>query len=1011
MNHDEPGSPSSRNEDAERVAPAKRPGNLLVTIPVRDEVKAPMSEMGRRSALKLMAASALLAAGAPGCNRKPYRKIVSMVDLAEYQRPGVPLYYASTWTQGQVPYGIMVKTVDGRPIKVEGLPDHPLNRGTTNSQMQAAALSLYDPARLQHPVQDGKQAEWDKLDQQIIEALSSAQSALLVTPASLGPSERAMVGRFLEACPAARHLVWESCHDQTRRDAWKAVYGTDAEVRPRLSKARIVLSLDADFLGTDGATLETTREFSETRRLASGDIKSAQLSRLYVAESAMTTTGSNADHRLVLRPSGMAALAAALRDAVGGDSSKLSEFAAEHHLDEKLLKALADDLKTHSKQSVVVAGSHLPPAVHAQVCLLNDVLEAAGNTLEWNATPANLPVNDLASLRAAMDAEGGIDVLIFLGGNPGHDWQPEFFDELLSKSKLVVGHGLYPNETLAKCTIALPSTHNLESWNDRAPFSGFTSLCQPLIAPIYEARQEAESLLRWTQGLAPGDADLQASEDWHQYLQTRWKQEVLAKDEDATQAWEEALRTGFVGEVAADPFPELNRAAAEELASQAVPTDSEYELVILPHHSVFDGRFAANAWLEELPDPVSKLVWGNAASLSPATARKLGVAESDRVTLGWQDAAGQAQNLELPVLVQPGVAEGVVVTTLGHGRTHAGDVGTDVGVNVARLLAAAGDAGATRCLADIKLTPAVSKRGDRLVRTQNTFSMMDRPIVRHGTREEYDADPHFAAHRSHVPPLKQLDEPVDYSQGHKWAMAVDLNVCTGCSACVVACQAENNIPVVGQEECGRGRIMQWIRLDRYEEGPEDNPHVYQQPMLCQHCDNAPCESVCPVNATAHSPEGLNEQAYNRCVGTRYCANNCPYKVRNFNYFNYQDRSLTEDVQELVYNPQVTVRSRGVMEKCTFCVQRINEVKFDKQNKDQPIPDGAIQPACAQACPAQAIVFGDVNDPDSKISQRRDSSLVYHVLEELNVRPNVSYLARVTNPHPELSEKKTEGGHS
>jgi Fe-S-cluster-containing dehydrogenase component len=521
-------------------------------------------------------------------------------------------------------------------------------------------------------------------------------------------------------------------------------------------------------------------------------------------------------------------------------------------------------------------------------------------------------------------------------------------------------------------------------------------------------------LLLWTKALAEDQKALADCDDWHDYLKAQWQSTVLSSAEDAEKAWDDALRQGMVttAKDANAGQVELNRGAAEGLvAEQKSVTPGDYELLILPHDAIFDGRFASNAWLQELPDPVSKLVWENAASVGPATAERLGVKENDQIVLKVPSIGGGEEQITLPVLVQSGMADGVVVTTLGYGRTQAGHVATGQGVNMAPLLGRCG----TPLTPWLSVDVAVAVSGQRatgaarLVRTQKQFSMMDRPISLKGTRAEYRQDPAFVKQLKHVPPLEQLDPPYDYSQGHKWGMAIDQNACTGCSACVIACQAENNIPVVGKEECGRGREMQWIRIDRYEGGDAGNPDIDHQPMLCQQCDNAPCESVCPVNATSHSPEGLNDQTYNRCVGTRYCANNCPYKVRRFNFFAYQGRIVKESVQELVFNPQVTVRSRGVMEKCTFCIQRINEVKFRDQNQEKPLKDGAIQPACAQACPAQAIVFGDVNDPESKIAQRRASSLVYHVLEELNVRPNVAYLARVTNPHSDISAP-AEGGH-
>ena len=968
-------------------------------IPVREEATSPPSAdgMSRRAALKTLSAGALLAVAA-GCTRKPERRIVSLAEQPEYQKPGIPLHYASTWTEGMWPYGIMVKAVDGRPVKIEGLPDHPLNRGRSSAWMQASLLSLYDPERLRTPLVDGAEATWEAADEKVVEALRGASSVLVLTRSTVGPTERGLLTRFLRVARGVRHLVHEGACDPSVRDALREIHGTDGIPVPDLSRARIVLSLGCDFLGTDGESIGAARDFA-ARRVVHGDARAADLSRLYVAESAMTTTGSNADHRIPLKPTQLQAFAVALLDAVEGKTP------ADVPGDRGVFDALVSDLKANPGAAVVLAGERQLPAIHAAAALLNDALGAHGKTVGWNAEPPTLPVDPPGVIADALKEKP--DVVLLLGVNPVHDFPGGGFAELLAGAQLSVGHGLTRNETLAACDVALPSAHNLESWNDRTPLPGIDSLVQPLIAPLYGGRQEADSVLTWAKALAPDDAHWKFAADFHDLVKGRWGA-ILGSSEEA--AWEDALRRGLAGKARPVRHPALDKARAEEMA-RGVPAGVSgpgYELLLAPDPTLYDGRFAGNAWLQELPDPVSRLVWDNAAQVSPATAAKLGIADGDWVTL----KVG-AKTLEAPALVQPGTAPDTVVLPLGLGRTAGAGTGDGVGFNAASLI---GIGNHTFQAAGVQIG-ITGRASHKLVRTQTSFSQTDeynrdpRPIALSGTKTEYVADNAFVSKQVHVPDLnRQLHGEFDYTQAPKWEMAIDLSACIGCGACTIACQAENNIAVVGKDECGMGRDMAWIRIDRYEAGDPENPEVTQQPMLCQHCDNAPCENVCPVNATVHGPEGLNQQVYNRCVGTRYCANNCPYKVRRFNYYAYQKNAIEDANQELMYNPQVTVRMRGVMEKCTFCVQRINAAKFAASNAGEEVADGAVVPACQQACPANAIVFGNRNDEKSEIAARRASPLGYRVLEELNVRPNVTYLARVRNPAPGTEAASGEAAH-
>jgi Fe-S-cluster-containing dehydrogenase component/anaerobic selenocysteine-containing dehydrogenase len=951
----------------------------------------PDGAMSRRDALKYLAiAGAGLAFGAAGCERKPKRQIVSAASAPDYRRPGKALYYASTWTEGPYPYGLLVKTVDGRPVKVEGNPEHPVNRGASSAAMQAALQTLYDPDRLRGPRVRGAPSSWGEADRLAVAALRGAasrdrdaDSVVIITRATLGPSERALLCLFTWSCRSARHFIHETVHDGPRRAAWKKIYGRDGEALPRLDRARVVLSLDSDFLGSDGAVLENIRHFAE-RRAIDGPA-SNKSPRFYAVESTPTVTGANADHRLRLKPSAMLDLALALRAEIngGGGGSQFRDF----------IRAAAADLKAAAGETpstaLVVAGPHLPESVHAAVALINRDLSAPDNTLEWNDSPPALPVSDRAEAETVL--EKGVDVLIMAGVNPVYDWPG--FAPFMKKAKLTIGHGLRLDETLSECDMALPSSHNLESWNDAAPRDGIVSLCQPVIRPLFDSRQEADSFLAWARELAFDGGPVRDIKDWHEFISRSWKGRIIPlgdgdPERAAKSMWEKGLRAGGGFDAKAPPFPMLNIGAAEALANKR-PRSGEYEVVILPHPSVHDGRFANSGWLQEMPDPLSTLVWDNAAAISPTTAEKLGAAEGDLLEISVN-----GKSIAIPALVQPGAADGVAAVTLGHGLRAAGRICGGVGVNAAPLLGAE-DLAAPR----VAFSAVIKKAGGHaeLVRVQRETSMHGRPIVLEGTAAEYRADPSLIKHKRPKAGQADIYPPRDYSNGHKWVMAVDLNACVGCGACAVACEAENNSPIVGKDECANGRRMAWLRIDIYRDGGPDEQRVSFQPMLCQQCDDAPCENVCPVNATTHSEEGLNQMVYNRCVGTRYCSNNCPYKVRRFNFFDWQKRQIVDPVQELMFNPQVTVRSVGVMEKCTFCVQRIQEAKLRAKDRLASLADGEVRTACQQACPARAIHFGDANDPRADVAKSLASPRAFHVLEELNVKPNVTYLARMRNP--------------
>ena len=1112
---------SKRDDQNSRLAATRRGARPPAPQPqsaAQSEIRNPKSEIAggvsRRQMLKLLGASAALALGVPGCKRKPHREIVSRPEftglggqsgVANPQLPGQVYHYASTWTEGPYPYGMLVKTVDGRPVKIDGNPDHPINRGASSPAMQASILSLYDPDRLKGPLRRGKPVTWEQADAEILAALRQAKSVVLMTLAS----QTGVVENLFAHCQAKlrgfHHFVHETIHDNQRRRTWSKIYPNVDQLEPRFDKARTILSFDCDFLGSDGDTATNIQRFAAGRASTDRDGAVRQISRLYAIESAVTATSALADHRILIKPSAMADFALALCEFLEWPDNRywakkiLSDIpatAARFGISGGVLAGIVGDLSDKDSQVVCVAGSHLPAQAHAAVSLLN-VLTSDHNAMAWGWSGTKY-ATETGQVEALLSK--GVDVLIMLGVNPVYDWPGNSdFRQLIDKAGLSVAHGLYLDETLSASTFALPSHHNLESWGSASEWGLSFSLFQPVIHPLFDTRQEQQSVFNWLNGLVPGENYFKFK-DWQDFLRqyTLGSYNILDQTDSSSQPdpaitgsgkvptsqsattqpvtsqpgatrpedrippskddliWQQLLQRGSY-------FPEIGPELpgfwshggnivperADRIARQGVPAaspngpnpqsanrnpKSPYELVILPHHAIYDGRFANNAWLQELPHPITRAVWGNFATISPATATQLGVVEGDVVRVTVVD-----RSVELPVLIQPGTADGVVVTTLGHGRTAGGSVAIEAGgVNVAPLLGRE-NPDAPRVAFNVQVVkvdhPDVSAmRGRRNlsdadtdyrikatdgagpfppVRTQREFSQHGRPIALAGTLAEYRADPAGFVQRLRLHPLpKKIDtfaSPYDYAKGHKWAMAIDLSACVGCGACVIACQAENNIPVVGRDQCGNGRNMHWLRIDCYRDGLDPaNPTFRFQPMLCQQCDTAPCETVCPVNATAHSPEGLNEMAYNRCVGTRYCQNNCPYKVRRFNFLRWHQFRLREADQELAFNPQVSVRSIGVMEKCTFCVQRINAAKFRAFNEGRKLVDGEIQTACQQACPAGAIVFGDANDPASRVAKLRQSPRAYHVLEELNTKPGVTYLAKIFNPNPAVKdEPKTE----
>jgi molybdopterin-containing oxidoreductase family iron-sulfur binding subunit len=940
----------------------------------------------RRRFLQLMAASMALA-GIEGCSSPPPEPIMPYVRQPMEITPGVPLRFATAMPRSDGAMGLVVTSHMGRPTKVEGNPLHPASRGATDAQAQASVLTLYDPDRSQTVMHRGVIATWGEVLTAVREALAAARDGtgihVLSAPVS-SPTLARQRSALLAAYPQVRWHQYEPVSRDAARQGAISAFGEDVQPIYRFDQADVVMAVDADFLCCGGGAVAYARDFMSRR----GAESQGDPNRLYSIESMYTPTGAAADHRWPLGPHAIEAFARALAAKLGLGGSVEVEAQG---IDEKWLEAVSADLQAHRGRSIVLAGEQQPAAVHALVHAMNDRLGNVGATVNYIRPIAGEAVDSAGSLRELADAlnAGFVNLLLVLECNPVYDAPPELaFDKAIRKAREAIHFGLYDDETAELCPWHVPATHYLESWSDARAYDGTATIVQPLIAPLYEGKTVHEMLS------ALVDQTPQTSYD---VVRASWQQEF---GEEFESRWQAALRDGFIADSqAANATPTLR---ADALNFTASTTDNKagqdsVELVLLPDPTIGDGRFANNGWLQELPKPLTKLTWENAVLLAPATAETFGLATEDIVRLELN-----GHSITGPVLVQPGHAENCATCYLGYGRTRSGKTGSGLGFNAYVLRTHEGGYIASQA----KLT----KTGERgsLARTQTHHEIDGRNIVHQATFAQYQADPKSVLPHVEHEPLPSLLPEYEYS-GFAWGMAIDPSKCMGCNSCVVACQAENNVPIVGKERVLRSREMHWLRLDTYYAGGAENPEAIHQPMLCQHCEKAPCEVVCPVAATTHSDEGLNEMVYNRCIGTRYCSNNCPYKVRRFNFFEYQDYDTP--VLKLLKNPDVTVRSRGVMEKCTYCVQRINHARIDAKKaaveSDEPlkIVDGSLQTACQQACPTQAIVFGDVNDPNSRVAKLKADPRNYGVLSELNTQPRTTYLVRLRNPNPALAVSK------
>jgi molybdopterin-containing oxidoreductase family iron-sulfur binding subunit len=941
-----------------------------------------VDSVSRRGFLQLMGAS-LAMAGMTGCTKLPLEPIVPYVKQPEEVIPGRPRFYATAVTLSGYASPVLVESHLGRPTKIEGNDKHPASLGGTDIFTQAALLGMYDPDRSQTIMRLGEVNSWSAFVRETKGPLTVQKNIggagiRILTQTISSPTLADQLREFLKTYPQAKWHVYEPVNRDNVLEGAKLAFGQPVETRYDFSKADVIVSLDADFLyaGFPGNT-RYIRDFASRRN------PDANMSRFYAIESTPTSTGAKADHRLPLPAWQVEQCARVLENSEGSGSSFSNSFTPEIL---KFAAAVGKDLLGARGKSVVIVGEHQPASLHAFAHAINAKLGNIGNTVFYTDPVDANPVYQTESLRdlvADMRA-GKVDLLVIMGGNPVYDAPADlgFSDALKNSSiSLRIHHGLYQNETAEYCHWHVNEAHSLEAWGDTRAYDGTVSIVQPLIAPLY-AGKSAHELVSALAGVSDATG--------YDLVRAYWQKQHTGADFEAF--WRKSLHDGWVEGTPYSPKSVSAKAAVP--APAAAVDEKSLEINFRRDPSIYDGQFANNGWLQELPKPTNKLTWDNAVLVGPKMGEREGLKTEDMVEVELN-----GRKAKLPVWIQGGHPDHSVTVFLGYGRTRAGRAGTGAGFDVYPLRTSAAPWIATGG----KLT----KTGDtyKLASTQG-YQTMDtpngdpRPIVREASLDEYRKEPKFA--QEEQPPKELTLYPgYDYAkQDYAWGMAIDLNSCVGCNNCIIACQAENNIAVVGKEQVVKGRHMHWLRVDAYYQGDRDNPKAFLQPVPCMQCENAPCELVCPVGATVHSTEGLNDMVYNRCVGTRYCSNNCPYKVRRFNFLLFQDWETEQ--YKMMRNPDVTVRSRGVMEKCTYCIQRINERRIDAERAEEKIKDdGSLQTACQQSCPAGAIIFGNINDPNSRVAKLKAQDRNYGLLADLNTRPRTTYLAEVRNPNPEL----------
>ena len=1006
--------------------------------------------MSRRDFLRLMGASIALA-GLSGCNlQQPVEQIIPYVSEPENLTAGKPIFYATAMTHGGYALGLLVESHEFRPTKVEGNPLHPASLGASDVFAQASVLSLYDPDRSKEVLQNGRISTYDDflidLRQNLAKQKTKNGATLrILTENITSPTLANQINNLLKDFPSAVWHQYEPVNRDNEREGAVLAFGEPVETIYKFDEANVILSLDADFFLESPGRVRYARDFSKKRRVRKGE--NLAMNRLYAVECVPTITSSMADHRLAMKASEIENFVRNLME---------NQNSSTDAKPQKFTNALVKDLNENRGTSIIIAGTNQPPIVHAIAHALNEQFGNVGNTIFYTESVKANPVNNLESLRSLVaDMNGGkVEMLAIVGGNPVYNSPSDFqFAENLEKVAWKTHLSLYEDETSARCNWHIPTTHELESWSDARAFDGTVSIIQPLIAPLYNGKSAHEFFAAFTDNYTASGYEIvrefwknlggnlsitsnkiQSSINTNQQNgenqtsansntnsqnienqnanssvnnQTNTNQAANNSNQAANafeQNWQKSLRDGIVANTA---FQTKQVTAKTDLINQEPKTENQkpnaIEINFRPDPSIYDGRYSNNGWLQELPKPLTKLTWDNAVLMNEKTAKKLNLNQEIAETGGSHgqtivdlvELKFDGKTVKAPAFIVEGHADDSVTVYLGYGRTNAGKVGNGAGFNAYALR----NSGAMWFGSGLEIL----KTGETfsLACTQAHHSMEGREIVRHATLAEYEKNPEFAKREADDPDKQTSLYPGWEYNGHAWGISIDTSICNGCNACVVACQSENNIPVVGKEEVMRAREMHWIRVDTYYENDGEDLQTLHQPVICQHCENAPCEYVCPPGATTHSSEGLNEMTYNRCVGTRYCSNNCPYKVRRFNFFGYSD--FETPVVQLQRNPQVTTRSRGVMEKCTYCVQRIQYAKINAETEGRELADGEILTACQQACPTQAIVFGDKNDKNSQVAKLKDEPTDYGLLAELNTRPRTTYLATITNPNEEIEK--------